>query len=57
MANSVQQHDTESNQRMGYFRTDDRTWKRLKKLADKEQLSVSDVVRRAIREFLSRMAA
>ena len=43
--------------RMGYLRTDTTTWRALQALAKREQLTDSPIVRRALREFLSRGAA
>jgi hypothetical protein len=49
--------DPNALSRVGYFRIVESDWQRLSNIANAEQLSVSDVVRRAIREFLSRAAA
>lgn len=59
MTNNVQQAKPrrQSLAQMGYFRVDRSTWADLRRIARAEQLSVSDIVRRAIREFLSRRDA
>ena len=56
MANTVQRPRPDEP-RMGYFRVETSTWQRLRALADSEQLTVSDIVRRAIREYLKRHKA
>lgn len=43
--------------RTSYFRVDAETWRRLSALAEAEGVPVSIVIRRAVRDFLSRLGA